>query len=90
MLPNQRHIKKQATLHECLPSLLADGDIELKMCMVMGKKTFCTGPTRAAKAGQKSLDRHEPTKEGPLSVVLFEFPFVSVSTVDKDNLLLTS
>jgi hypothetical protein len=53
-----------------------------------GKK-ICTGPTRAAKANKDLLYRHdkrkEPTKEGPLSFVLFESPFSSVSTVSKDH-----
>ncbi len=52
----------------------------------MRKKIFCTGSTRAAKAGQKSLvparQANGPTKKGPLSFVLFESPFTSsVSTV---------
>jgi hypothetical protein len=45
---------------------------------------FCTGPTRAAKAEQKYLYRHDKpdktTKKGPLSFELFESPFTSVST----------
>jgi hypothetical protein len=51
----------------------------------MRKKIFCTGPTRVAKAGQKSLVPTRPaqrtTKERPLSFVLFESPFTPVSTV---------
>jgi hypothetical protein len=54
------------------------------------KKIFCTGPTRAAKAEQKSLvparqAPNEPSKEGPLSFVLFESPITSVSTVGKGH-----
>ncbi len=49
------------------------------------KKIFRTGPTRAAKAGQNLLYRHEEpnerTKVGPPSFVLFESPFASVSKV---------
>jgi hypothetical protein len=47
---------------------------------------FCTGPTRAVKAGQKSLVQYlhdkpnEPSKEGHLSDVLHESPFASVTT----------
>jgi hypothetical protein len=47
------------------------------------KKNF-TGLTRAAKAGQKSLvlaQQAQRTKKVPLSIVLFESPFTSVSTV---------
>jgi hypothetical protein len=50
-------------------------------------KIFCTGLTGDAKAGQKSLvpvrQANEPTKEGPLSIVLIESPFASFSTVGR-------
>ncbi len=49
---------------------------------------FCTGPTRAVKkhSEQEPLVQAEPTKakEGSLSFVLFESPFISVSTVSMD------
>jgi hypothetical protein len=48
------HNKRQATQHGCLPSLLGDRDKGIKNC-TMRNKIFCTGPTRAAKAEQKSL-----------------------------------
>ncbi len=53
----ETHIKRQATLHDCLPSLLSDGDklIEIVYGGGGGEEIFCTGPTRAAKAEQKSL-----------------------------------
>jgi hypothetical protein len=57
-------------------------------------KIFCTGPTRAAKAGLKLLYRHdkpnETAKEGPLTFVLFESPFTSVSTVTRGHSSLVS
>ncbi len=54
------------------------------------KTIFCTGPTRAAKTGQKSLvpalyKPNEPTKEETLSFVLFESKFSSVSTVSQQG-----
>jgi hypothetical protein len=51
---------------------------------VTRKKILCTGPTRAAKAGQKYWhdEPNEPTKEGYHSYVPLESPFASVSTVD--------
>jgi hypothetical protein len=43
------------------------------------EKIFCTRPIRAAKTEQKSLlpatQAKKPTREGPLSFVLFESPF---------------
>ncbi len=58
------------------------------------KKNILHSPTRAAKAGQKYLYRHDkpdkPTKDGPLSFVLFESPFTSVSTVSRDHPSLVS
>jgi hypothetical protein len=58
-----------------------------KIEIVYGEeKIFCTWPIRAAKAEHKSLlPRHgmpnKPIKAGPLSSVLFEPPFTSISTV---------
>jgi hypothetical protein len=58
------------------------------------KKIFCTEPTRAAKAEQKSLvsarQAQQTNKEGPLSLVLFESPFASVSTVSRGHPSLAS
>ncbi len=53
-VPPETHTKRQATHHDCLPSLLGDGDKGIEI--VYGEeKIFCTGPTRASKAEQKSL-----------------------------------
>jgi len=50
------HIKRQATQHGCLPSLLGDGyKGSEKVYEYSEEKIFCTGPTRAARAEQKSL-----------------------------------
>ncbi len=73
MLYSETHTKRQATQHGCLPkcpvpSLLGDGEKETEI--VYGEeKIFCTGPTRAVKAEQNLLYRHdkpnEPTKKDP-------------------------
>jgi hypothetical protein len=51
------------------------------------EKIFCTRPARAVKAGKNLLyvqlqheELNEPTKKGPLSYVLHESPFATVST----------
>ncbi len=49
------HTKRQATRHGCLPSLLGNGDRGIEIVYAVREKIFCTGPTRAAKAEQKSL-----------------------------------
>jgi hypothetical protein len=54
----------------------------------MRKKIYCSGPTIEHPRQDKNLlYRHdkpdEPTKEGPLSFVLFESPFTPVSTVSR-------
>jgi hypothetical protein len=50
----ETHTKRQATQQDCLPSLLGNGEKRIEI--VYGKeKIFCTGPTRAAKAEQKSF-----------------------------------
>ncbi len=72
----------QATQHDCLARLLGVGANKLKKCAVR-KIIFCTKPTRATKARQESIvpaRGAQPTKEGPLSYVLQESPFASVST----------
>ncbi len=83
----------QATQHDYLPSLLGDGDKGIEI--VYGEeKNKCTGPTRAGKARQKPLYRHnypnEPTKQGPHSFVLIESPFATVSTVSRGHPSLVS
>jgi hypothetical protein len=40
----ETHIKRQATLHDCL---------SVSSLLTVRKTIFCTGPTRATKAGQK-------------------------------------
>ncbi len=48
----ETHTMRQASQHVCLPSLLGDGD---KWIKIVYGDVFYTGPTRAAKARQKSL-----------------------------------
>jgi hypothetical protein len=76
--PPKTHTNRQATMHGCLHSLLGDGDkgSEIVYCE---KKMFCTGPIRAAKAEQKSLALARQAQQTN-QVVLFESPFISVST----------
>jgi hypothetical protein len=53
-LPPETHNKRQATQRGYLPSLLGDRDKGIEL--VYGEeKLFCTGPTRAVMALQKSL-----------------------------------
>jgi hypothetical protein len=71
------HIKRQATRHDCLPGLLDDGD-PWNEIMYYEKTIFCTGPTRAAKAGQKSLvpaRRAQRTNQGRNPLYSFQSPF---------------
>jgi hypothetical protein len=53
------------------------------------EQIFCTGMTRVAKAEKNILYRHdkpnEPTKEGPLSFLLFESPFTPVSIISRGH-----
>jgi hypothetical protein len=53
----ERQTKKQATQYDCLPvpSLMGNGDKGTEIVSTVRKQIFCTGPTRAAKAEQKSL-----------------------------------
>jgi hypothetical protein len=88
---NQRHtLTDRPPSTAAFPACWAMGPKEFKLCMVR-KKYYVLEPTRAAKTGQKSLVQtdkpNEPTKKGPLSFVLFESPFTSVSTVSRATLL---
>jgi hypothetical protein len=75
--PTLKHTKRQANQHGCLPCLMGDRDKEIEI--VYGEaKIFFTGPTRAAKAEQKSLTParqvQRTSHKGPLSFDLFESP----------------
>jgi hypothetical protein len=76
------HTKRQPTRHGCLPSLLGYGDKKLKY-LYDEEKNICT--VEQPRQNKNLWYRHEkpnkPTKEGPISFVLFESPFTSVSTV---------
>jgi hypothetical protein len=67
----ETHFKRQATLHDCLPSLLGDGDKGIKI-VYDEEKISSTGPTGAAMAGQKSLvpaRRAQRTNQGRTSFI---------------------
>ncbi len=67
------HTKRQATQHGCLPSL-HDGDWGIEIVYGEGKQIFCTGNKSLF---YQHVKPNEPTKEGPLSFVLFESPLTS-------------
>ncbi len=78
--------KRQATQHGCMPSWLGDGDKGVDKVYGEEKSILYMAYCRAESQGNKNLlyrqDKpKEPTKEGPLSFVLFESPFTSVSTL---------
>ncbi len=64
------------------------GRKELKLCTV-GKKYFVLGRLEQPRQNKNLLYRHdlpnEPTKKGPLSFVLLESPFTSISTVSRGH-----
>jgi hypothetical protein len=72
----ETHTKRQATQHGCLPSLLGHGDKGIEI--VWGKRQNINLLYRHAKP-------NKPAKEGPLSFVIFESPFTSVSTVSRGH-----
>jgi hypothetical protein len=49
----ETHTKRHATQHDCLPSLLSDGDKGIEI-VCSEEKNICLRPTRAAKTEQKS------------------------------------
>jgi hypothetical protein len=68
------HIKRQATQHDCLPSLLGMGSNEVKSRKVR-EKIYRTWPTGAAKAGQISLVRNNESNKPTIYCILLEPPF---------------
>jgi len=86
----ETHIKSQATRHDCLPSLLGDGDKLSEK--VFGEEIFCTGQTIVVKAGQKYLvpaHRAQCSNQGRTPFIctgiLLESPFASVLTVSRGH-----
>jgi hypothetical protein len=75
-----------------LPSLLGDGDKGIEI-VYSEEKIFCIqGRLWQPRQLKNLLFRHDKpnkpikkTKEGPLSFVLFESPFTSVSTVSRGH-----
>jgi hypothetical protein len=61
---------------------------------MMGENYFVLGQLAQPRLNKNLLYRHdkpnEPTKEGPLLIVLFESPFTSVSTVSRGHPSLVS
>ncbi len=82
LLTPETHSKRQATQHDCLPSLLGDGDKGIETVYY-----FVLGRLEVTWQDKYLLYRHdklsETTKEGPLLFVLFESPFTRVSTVSR-------
>ncbi len=95
LLP-KTHNRRQATQHDCRSSWLGDGDIPSEKVYGDKKKIFCTGPTRAAKAEQKSLvpapraQRNNHESNPFIRYVLLESPFDSVSTLRRGHFSLVS
>ncbi len=89
---------RKAAWHDCLPSLLGDGDkIQMNWISVRWGKIFCVGPTTVELPKQdKNLlyrqdkPKGEPNMEDPLSFVLFESPFPSDLTVSRGHSSLAS
>ncbi len=78
MYDKKRHIlrdRQPSTAACALPSLLSDGDKGIEIVYGELEQPGCR---------QKSKP-NKPTKEGPLSFVLFESPFTSVSTVSSGH-----
>jgi hypothetical protein len=87
LLKPDTHTKRQATQHDCLPCLLGDGDKRNDIVYGKDKNIFAQGRLEQLRLNTNLLYRHDkpnaPTKEGTLSLVFFESPFISVSTVSK-------
>jgi hypothetical protein len=68
--------------------LLGDGDKVIEI--VYGEENYCVlGPLEQPRKNRNLLNRQDepikPSKEGPLSFVILESPFTSVSTVGRGH-----
>jgi hypothetical protein len=82
----QPETQREATQHNCLPRFLGDGDLKSEKVYALRKIIFCTGLTRAAKAGQKSIlpaRRAQRINQGRIPFICP--PFFSVSTVSRGH-----
>ncbi len=90
-----KQLRRQVNQHDCLPSLLGDGDIWIEIVYDEGK-IFWTVPTIDQPRHDKNLlykhttsPTNKPRKE-TRSFALFRSPFISVSTGSRGHLSLVS
>ncbi len=90
----ETHTKRQVTQQYCSPGLLGDGDKRIEIVYTVRKTYFVLGRLEQPRQDKNLLYPHdkpnEPTMEGSLSFLLFEFPFTSVSTVSRGHPSLVS
>ncbi len=82
----ETHTQRQTTQPDCLPSLLCNGYKWIEIVYGVEKNNVLGRlEQQLARQYKNLLYQHdklnEPTKEGPVSIVLFASPFTSVSTV---------
>jgi hypothetical protein len=86
----ETHTKRQTTQHGCL----GDGDKRIETEYSEEKNILILGWLEQPRQRKDFLYWHdkpnEPTKKGPLSFVLFESPYTSVSTVSRGHPSLVS
>jgi hypothetical protein len=75
----ETHTKRRAAQHDCLPSLLSDGDKGI--VIVYSEEKNCPGQQRPNKNScpGTTSPMNQPRKD-PFHFVLFESPFTAVST----------
>jgi hypothetical protein len=90
----ETNIKRQATRHDCLLSFLGDGGKWSEIVLGEGKKYFVMGWLEQPRQNKNFFYWHaesnELSKKRPLSYMLIESPFASVSTVSRGNPSLVS
>jgi hypothetical protein len=90
---SEAHTERRRPQHDCLPSLLGYGDKGIEIVYSEGKY-FALGQLERPRQNKNLLywqdNPNEPTKEEPLSFVLFESPITSVSTVSRGHPFLVS
>jgi hypothetical protein len=82
IVPTETHTKRQATQHDCLPSLMNDGDKRIEIVDGEGKHILYWADYSSHEAGQKPLvsaRQAQRTCQGRTTLICLQFS--SVSTV---------
>jgi hypothetical protein len=86
----ETHIQRQAALHDRLPELLGGRDTQIELVYGEEQNILYIADQSSQGRIKFCLYWHDEPNVGPLTFVLFESPFTSVSTISKGDPSLVS